>query len=227
VAAVVEDSGAMTAAALSMPPALPSDWQSRLRSRLLPAPDHSLDQCRIGTQRAAALESVPEIFTVAAVLVPIVLHPQEPSLLLTLRATHLRAHGGQISFPGGRLEPSDRDLADAALRETQEEIGIERARIELIGFLSDQIIRSGYRITPAVALLQPGFTVITDSTEVAEVFELPLAFALSAGNYRSRPGRARGLAFEIWELPYGERNIWGATAGILANLRELIAGDQT
>ena len=158
-------------------------------------------------------------------LVPIVLHPQAPTLLLTVRASHLRSHAGQISFPGGRVEPTDLDLAAAALRETQEEIGIHAAAIEPVGFLSDQIVRTGYRITPLVALLQPGFTLTPDSTEVAEVFELPLAFALGAGNYRSRPGRARGLEFEILELPFGDRNIWGATAGILANLRELLGGD--
>lgn len=208
-----------------MPPALPPDWQARLRTRLGAAPDHDLAQSRVGTQRASALSSLPEIISVAAVLVPIVLHPESPSLLLTLRASHLRSHAGQISFPGGRLEPSDSNLAAAAVRETQEEIGIDSSRIELLGFLSDQIIRSGYRITPVVALLRPGFTVTADSTEVAEVFELPLEFALTAGNYRSRAGRARGLSFEIWELPYGERNIWGATAGILANLRELLAGE--
>jgi 8-oxo-dGTP pyrophosphatase MutT (NUDIX family) len=208
-----------------VPPALPPDWQARLRTRLGAAPDHDLAQSRVGTQRASALSSLPEIISVAAVLVPIVLHPESPSLLLTLRASHLRSHAGQISFPGGRLEPTDSNLAAAAVRETQEEIGIDSSRIELLGFLSDQIIRSGYRITPVVALLRPGFTVTADSTEVAEVFELPLEFALTAGNYRSRAGRARGLSFEIWELPYGERNIWGATAGILANLRELLAGE--
>ena len=215
----------MTAAALTLP-ALPPDWQARLRSRLAAAPVHDLSHCRVGTQRASSLTSLPEPITVAAVLVPIVLHPEEPTLLLTLRASHLRSHAGQISFPGGRLEPTDSDLAAAAVRETREEIGIEHTRIELIGFLSDQIIRSGYRITPVVALLRPGFALTPDSTEVAEVFELPLSFALNAGNYRSRPGRARGLAFDTWELPYGERNIWGATAGILANLRELLAGDE-
>jgi 8-oxo-dGTP pyrophosphatase MutT (NUDIX family) len=208
-----------------VPPALPPDWQARLRSRLGAAPDHELAQSRVGTQRASALSSLPEITSLAAVLVPIVLHPESPSLLLTLRASHLRSHAGQISFPGGRLEPTDSNLAAAAVRETEEEIGIDASRIELLGFLSDQIIRSGYRITPVVALLRPGFTVTADSTEVAEVFELPLEFALTAGNYRSRAGRARGLSFEIWELPYGERNIWGATAGILANLRELLAGE--
>jgi 8-oxo-dGTP pyrophosphatase MutT (NUDIX family) len=209
-----------------VPPALPPDWQARLRSRLSAAPNHDLAQSRVGTQRASGLTSLPEVITVAAVLVPIVLHPEAPSLLLTLRASHLRSHAGQISFPGGRLEPTDSDLAAAAVRETREEIGIDHTRLELLGFLSDQIIRSGYRITPVVALLKPGFTLAPDSTEVAEVFELPLEFALTADNYRSRPGRTRGLAFEIWELPYGERNIWGATAGILANLRELLGADE-
>jgi len=205
-----------------MLPALPHDWQGRLRSRLRPTPDPRLESCRVGTRSAVERERLPEAITAAAVLVPIVLHPDAPTLLLTVRATHLRSHAGQISFPGGRIEPTDFDAGAAALRETHEEIGIGSQHIEPIGYLSDQIIRSGYRITPLVGLLQPGFTLTHGDREVAEVFELPLAFALAAGNYRSRPGRLRGLDFEIWELPYGERNIWGATAGILANLRELL-----
>jgi 8-oxo-dGTP pyrophosphatase MutT (NUDIX family) len=215
----------MTAPVLSVPPALPPDWQARLRSRLRAAPDPRLESCRVGTRFAVERDGLPESIAAAAVLVPIVLHP-EPTLLLTVRASHLRSHAGQISFPGGRIEPSDRDAGSAALRETREEIGIDERRIEAIGFLSDQIIRSGYRITPLGGLLQPGFVLAHDATEVAEVFELPLAFALTAGNYRARAGRARGLEFEIWELPFGERNIWGATAGILANLRELLGEEQ-
>jgi len=211
----------MAGLAQSMLPELPHDWQLRLRSRLRTEPDPRLESCRVGTRFAGERDSLPDTMA-AAVLVPIVLHAQAPTLLLTVRASHLRSHAGQISFPGGRIEPTDRDAGFAALRETQEEIGIEADRIEPIGFLSDQIIRSGFRITPLVGLLQPGFTLTHDSAEVAEVFELPLAFALTAGNYRARPGRARGLEFEIWELPFGERNIWGATAGILANLRELL-----
>jgi len=191
-----------------MPSALPVDWRARLHSRLLPAPDHGL-------------EHSPTL-AAAAVLVPIVLHPDAPALLLTVRASHLRSHAGQISFPGGRVEPTDLDPAAAAVRETLEEIGIDAPLIQTVGFLSDQIVRTGYRITPVVALLQPGFTLKPDSTEVAEVFELPLAFALSPGNYRSHSGRARALELESWELPFGERNIWGATAGILAKLRDLL-----
>jgi 8-oxo-dGTP pyrophosphatase MutT (NUDIX family) len=216
----------MTAPALSMPPEVPLDWEARLRSRLRAAPDPRLESCRVGTRFASQRDGLPAITAAAAVLVPIVLHAQMPTLLLTLRASHLRSHAGQISFPGGRIEPTDRDAGSAALRETQEEIGISAGLIEPIGFLSDQIIRSGFRITPLVGLLQPGFTLAHDSAEVAEVFELPLAFALTAGNYRSRPGRIRGLEFEIWELPFGERNIWGATAGILANLREVLSEDR-
>jgi 8-oxo-dGTP pyrophosphatase MutT (NUDIX family) len=217
----------MIAAARSISPTLPADWLTRLRAALWQAPDHRLEQSRVGTRLAAVLpEGLPESIADAAVLVPIVVHAGVASLLLTVRSSHLRSHAGQISFPGGRLEPTDIDPAAAALRETQEEIGIDPADIELLGFLSDQIIRSGYRITPVVGLLRPGFTLRVDVAEVAEVFELPLAFALSEGNYRSRPGRARGLAFEIWELPFGERLIWGATAGILANLRELLSEEQ-
>ncbi len=213
----------MNASALPLPPALPADWLARLRSALKTRPDHSIEQSRIGV-RPASREGMPEVLSAAAVLVPIVLHADTPTLLMTVRATHLRSHAGQISFPGGRLEPEDASPAAAALRETQEEIGIQAQQFEPIGFLNDQIVRTGYRITPMVALLNPGFTLVIDSTEVAEVFELPLAFALQAGNYRSRPGKLRGLDFEIWELPFGERNIWGATAGILANLREVFGG---
>ena len=216
----------MIAAARSISPTLPADWLTRLRAALWQAPDHRLEQSRVGTRLAVLPDGLPESIADAAVLVPIVLHAGAASLLLTVRSSHLRSHAGQISFPGGRLEPTDINPAAAALRETQEEIGIDPADIELLGFLSDQIIRSGYRITPVVALLRPGFTLRVDAAEVAEVFELPLAFALSESNYRSRPGRARGLEFEIWELPFGERLIWGATAGILANLRELLSEEQ-
>ena len=216
----------MIAAARSISPTLPADWLTRLRAALWQAPDHRLEQSRVGTRLAVLPDGLPESIADAAVLVPIVLQAGAASLLLTVRSSHLRSHAGQISFPGGRLEPTDINPAAAALRETQEEIGIDSSHIELLGFLSDQIIRSGYRITPVVALLRPGFTLRVDAAEVAEVFELPLAFALSESNYRSRPGRARGLEFEIWELPFGERLIWGATAGILANLRELLSEEQ-
>lgn len=215
----------MTATALSMPPES-SDWLTRLRSRLASVPDPRTEHCRVGTRLASQWSRVPEVATAAAVLVPILLRAHAPpALLLTVRARHLRSHAGQISFPGGRIEPQDPDPGSAALRETFEEVGIHPGFVEPLGFLSDQIIRTGFRITPLVGLLRPGFALLPDSTEVAEVFELPLAFALNAANYRVRSGIARGVEVDTWELPYGERQIWGATAGILANLRELLCED--
>jgi 8-oxo-dGTP pyrophosphatase MutT (NUDIX family) len=216
----------MTAPALSMLTES-EDWLTRLRSRLPPVPDPRLERSRVGTRFAPDWARVPSVSTTAAVLVPILLFPDSPPrLLLTVRASHLRSHAGQVSFPGGRIEPRDPDAGSAALRETFEEVGIHPGFVEPIGFLCDQIIRTGYRITPLVGLLRPGFTVIADSTEVAEVFEMPLAHALCADNYRVRDGKARGVEFETWELPYGDYQIWGATAGILANLREVLCGDE-
>lgn len=215
----------MTATALCMPPDA-SEWLARLRSRLSPAPEAGLERTRLGTRYARQWSKIPEVATAAAVLVPIALAADAPArLLLTVRATHLRSHAGQISFPGGRIEPRDPDAGSAALRETFEEVGIHPGFVEPLGFLDDQIIRTGYRITPLVGLLRPGFTVAADSTEVAEVFELPLAFALARENYRVRSGVLRGVEFDTWELPFGEHHIWGATAGILANLRELLCGE--
>ena len=144
--------------------------------------------------RARALASLPEVITAAAVLVPIVLHAGSPSLVLTVRASHLRSHAGQISFPGGRLEPTDADLAAAALRETAEEIGIDVSRIEPLGYLSDQSCRAATASRRWWRCCGPDSPLTPDGTEVADVFELPLAFALAAGNYRSRPGRTRGLS---------------------------------
>ncbi|MFI4913695.1 MAG: CoA pyrophosphatase [Steroidobacterales bacterium] len=210
----------MNAAAASVADQLPADWRARLRRRLLPSPDHRIESCRYGGLTA----ELPAILQSAAVLIPIVERPQEPTLLLTQRASHLRHHAGQISFPGGRLEPGDADVAAAALRETEEETGIQAAFIEPIGFLCDHLVRTGFRITPVVALLQPGFTLRPDDTEVAEIFELPLAFVLASANYRAQWRRLRDTDVEVWELAYGARNIWGATAGMLANLREVLSG---
>ena len=222
----------MAASAQAAQSALPADWCARLRRAVLPAPDHRLDHSHLGALTgplSAELQRelrarLPQTLRAAAVLLPIVLHPQAPSLLLTLRSTGLRNHAGQISFPGGRVEADDPDLATAALRETHEEIGIEAAAIEPIGFLPDHIVQSGYRVTPVVALVQPHFTLRPDSNEVAEVFELPLAFALAPASYRTRRRNLHGLELEVWELPFGERRIWGATAGILVNLCESLAG---
>jgi 8-oxo-dGTP pyrophosphatase MutT (NUDIX family) len=187
---------------------LPPDWQTRLRARLLEAPDHRLD-----FEPAEALQA-------AAALVPIILRPDTPTVLLTVRSRHLRRHAGQISFPGGALDAADANAAAAAVRETEEEVGIARHFIEPIGYLPDHFVGSGFRLTPVVALLQPGFELRPERGEVEEVFELPLAFALSSANYRLRRRTVRTGEQEFWELSYGARNIWGATARVLVSLRE-------
>jgi len=218
----------MAAPAPTLAHQLPADWRSRLRRSLLPLPDHRPEHCRpAGLARGSELvrarlrESWPAALQVAAVLVPIIDRPDAPTLLLTVRASHLRRHAGQISFPGGRLEARDADIAAAAMRETEEEIGVAAAGIEPIGYLADHVVQSGYRITPLVALLQPGLTLMPDGTEVAEVFELPLAIALTEKNYRVGRRTIRGVEVDTWELVFGRHIIWGATAGILANLREV------
>jgi 8-oxo-dGTP pyrophosphatase MutT (NUDIX family) len=209
---------------------LPADWRARLRRRVLALPDHRLEQCRqagmageSAVVRARLRADWPVPLKVAAVLVPIVDRADAPTLLLTVRASHLRRHAGQISFPGGRLEAWDADVVAAAVRETEEEIGIGGAAIEPIGFLADHVVQTGYRITPVVALLQAHLTVEPNGTEVAEVFELPLAFALAANNYRVANRVIRGVEVDTWELTFGPYHIWGATAGILAHLREVFA----
>jgi len=161
--------------------------------------------------------------TPAAVLVPLVLRPDGITVLLTKRTAHLAAHAGQVSFPGGRVEETDTGADDAALRETEEEIGLGRDRIELIGRLDTYIVRTGFEVTPLVGLVTPPFTIARDEFEVAEVFEVPLAFILDPGNHQ-RQSRVDfgGVKREFWVFPYGDYFIWGATAGMLINLYEVL-----
>jgi 8-oxo-dGTP pyrophosphatase MutT (NUDIX family) len=209
---------------------LPPDWRERLRRSLLRRPDHRLEHCRAAglaqqsaDVRARLRAAWPQSLHAAAVLLPIIERADSPALLMTVRASHLRRHAGQISFPGGRLESGDADIAAAAMRETEEEIGIAAAAIEPIGYLPDHVVQTGYRITPVVALLAPGLALTPDGTEVAEVFELPLAIALAAHSYRVSRRSIRGVDVDTWELTFGDYNIWGATAGMLAHLRERFA----
>src|SRR5580692_277607 len=217
----------MPEAAPSISPQLPEDWRARLQRGLLSEPDLAQDNVRLGgvashtdTMRARIREAWPQNMRAAAVLVGIVDRPDAPTLLMTVRAQHLRQHAGQISFPGGRLESFDADIAAAALRETHEEIGIDVSFIQPIGFLTDHVVQTGFRITPVVALVREGFTLKPDSTEVAGVFQLPLALALAIESYRAQQRMMRDMEVDVWELTFGEHQIWGATAGILMNLCE-------
>jgi 8-oxo-dGTP pyrophosphatase MutT (NUDIX family) len=167
---------------------------------------------------------VPSVTTRAAVLIPIVDRGDELGVLLTLRADDLKHHAGQISFPGGRIEPGDRDAVDAALRETQEEIGLGREFIEVIGVLPDHAVITGYRVTPVVGLVRPGFELKLDPVEVAGTFEAPLRHLLDPTTRARRWRRFGEEEVETFELPWGSFNIWGATAGMLLTLREILGG---
>lgn len=167
----------------------------------------------------------PERPTPAAVLLPIVDHEDELTLLLTVRASHLKNHGGQIAFPGGRVEPGDGSAARAALREAQEEVGLDPATIEIVGYLPDHLIVSGYRVTPVVGFVAPGFTLRLDPTEVHDTFEVPLGFLFDPLNHKSRLRRFGDEDVELHDIPYGERNIWGATAGMLLTFYRIVMQD--
>ncbi len=169
---------------------------------------------------------LPATLTPAAVLVPVLDHADGLTVLLTERAPDLRHHPGQISFPGGRAETSDAGPVETALRETEEEIGLPRSAVEVLGFLPDHLIVTGYSITPVVALIAPGMPLALDPVEVASVFEVPLAYVLDPANHRLRRRPAGDGIIELYDIPYGKRNIWGATAGMLLNLARLLAAPQ-
>jgi 8-oxo-dGTP pyrophosphatase MutT (NUDIX family) len=165
---------------------------------------------------------LPATLVPAAVLVPIIDHADGLTLLLTERAPDLRHHPGQISFPGGRLEPADAGPVEAALRESEEEIGLPRAAAEVLGFLPDHLIFTGYAVTPVVALVTPGVAFRLDPVEVAAVFEVPLAHVLDPANHRPRRRPIGDETIELYDVPWGTRNIWGATACMLMALYRLL-----
>ncbi|MFN4283781.1 MAG: CoA pyrophosphatase [Alphaproteobacteria bacterium] len=154
----------------------------------------------------------------AAVLIPIVLRPGGPTILLTERTPHLADHAGQISFPGGRLEPEDADAVAAALRETEEEIGLARRHVEVLGHFEDYGTVTGYRVTPIVGLARPPFDLTPDPHEVAEIFELPLEFILQPTNIRRLRETRGGVPRDVYEIAYGKWRVWGFTARILVRL---------
>lgn len=160
--------------------------------------------------------------TSAAVLVPIVQREPELTVLLTKRTDHLHDHAGQVSFPGGRVDPGDRDAVDAALRETEEEIGLPRRHVRLAGRLDTYVTRTGFEVTPLVGLVSPPFALKPDSFEVAEVFEVPLAFLLDPANRETQSRVFQGRERFFYNFRYGGYQIWGATAGMLVNLAEVL-----
>ncbi len=161
----------------------------------------------------------------AAVLVPLVERDQGLTMMLTQRTDHLDHHPGQISFPGGHIEPEDGSAEDAALREAEEEVGLERRHVRIIGRLDQYITRTGFSVTPVVGLVNPAYTVDPDDFEVAEVFEVPLAFLLDAANHRRDSRVYKGLKREFYAMPYNDYYIWGATAGMIRNLYDVLIGE--
>jgi 8-oxo-dGTP pyrophosphatase MutT (NUDIX family) len=158
----------------------------------------------------------------AAVLVPLVERASGLTVLLTQRAETLKDHAGQISFPGGRIEPDDPDAWAAALREAYEEIGLLPELVEFAGYLPDHYVITGFRVTPAVGFVNPEYQLRIAKAEVHDVFEVPLNFILDAANHKSRRRRLAGLDIDVHDIPYGDRNIWGATAGMLMTLRRML-----
>jgi 8-oxo-dGTP pyrophosphatase MutT (NUDIX family) len=168
----------------------------------------------------AAIAAVRPI-RLAAVLVPII-ERAEPTILLTQRTAHLKDHAGQISFPGGKIEPGDESPAAAALRETEEEIALDRRFVEPIGYLDIHMTTRGYRIVPTLARVTGDFRLRLNRDEVDDAFEVPLAFLMAPENHKLDSRDWNGMTRTFYAMPFGERYIWGATAGILRNLYERI-----
>jgi len=159
----------------------------------------------------------------AAVLLLVVNHPGEPTVVFTQRTAHLSAHAGQISLPGGSTDDTDSGPEHTALREAQEELGIDPARVQVLGRLPEYRTSTGFAVTPVVGWTEPPLTYKPDPHEVAEVFEVPLSFLLDAENHRYESAFFKGRMRHYWAMPYGERFIWGATAGMLVTFHRLMA----
>ena len=157
----------------------------------------------------------------AAVLVPVV-DRDEPTVLLTQRSAHLPAHPGQVSFPGGKIEPTDETPLAAALREAEEEIGLDARYVEPIGYLDLYMTTQGYRIVPSVARVDPDYRITLNPSEVDEAFEVPLEFLMEPANHQKHSRDWEGIKRYYFAMPYEQRKIWGVTAGILRNLYEKI-----
>jgi 8-oxo-dGTP pyrophosphatase MutT (NUDIX family) len=206
------------------------DWIAIIRTRLAgSAPRHDPEDWILPGMSAGDSEiyrrALPPAPTPAAVLIPL-LERQRPTVLLTERATGLRTHGGQVSFPGGHIEASDASPAAAALREAREEIGLDERLVAVVGYLPDHIVITGFRITPVVGFVRAGFAPLLDVKEVQGTFEVPLDYVFDPANFRLQRRRLihSDAEVEFWDIPFEGRTIWGATAGILLTLYRMCVG---
>lgn len=193
------------------------EFRERAQARLLATPP--LRYGRSDDDLNPGLEVIsPEVpLRPAAVLVPVVLREPELAVLLTKRTPHLANHAGQIAFPGGKID-GDEDAVLAALREAEEETGLARSFVEPVGFLDGYLTRTYFRVVPVVGLVRTGFSLKPAPDEVADVFEVPLRFLMSAENHARHSLDWKGRTRFYYAMPYGERYIWGATAGMIRNL---------
>lgn len=163
----------------------------------------------------------PTHYRDAAVLIPIVAH-EAATVLLTERTAHLKAHAGQIAFPGGKIDAADAGPAEAAVREAEEEVGLSPSSVSVVGLLSPYLSRTGYRIVPVIARVEPGFALTLNREEVNDAFEVPLAFLMDAANHRRGKLTWQGRERYFYEMPFEGRYIWGVTAGIIRALYEQV-----
>jgi 8-oxo-dGTP pyrophosphatase MutT (NUDIX family) len=215
----------------NLPPVIGREFFDRAKAKLtLDVPpalhDHSitefargdLDLDPLAWEKAGVTAS-----RAAAVLVPVVDHP-EPSVLLTMRTSDLPSHPGQVAFPGGKIDPHDATPLAAALREAEEEIGLAHELIDPIGYLDLYLTFSGFRILPVLARVIPNYALRVNASEVADAFEVPLSFLMAPENHKRGSRDWKGVRREYYEMPFGERYIWGVTAGIVRNLYEKMYG---
>ena len=156
----------------------------------------------------------------AAVLVPVIDTGPDAQVILTRRAAAMRKHSGQVAFPGGAVDPEDGSVEDAAMREAEEEIGLDRRFVEPVGRLPVYMTTTGFRITPVLAVVQPGFTITPNPAEVDAVFETPLSFLMTQANHQRESRVWDGIERHYYVMPYGEHHIWGVTAGIIRTMYE-------
>lgn len=200
----------------------PGAFFSSAAARLNPLPPVDGGRVRGDHVMNPAFMSEDGSYKDAAVLIPVVAREPSATIILTQRTQHLASHAGEIAFPGGRIDAGDAGPAAAALREAEEEIGLDPARVEILGFLDPYLSRTGFRIMPVVGRIEPGYALTLNADEVSDVFEVPLSFLLDPLNHHRGSRVFLGRERYFYEMPFEERYIWGVTAGIIRELYEQV-----